>query len=96
MTFYLLEYTVVDDYLARRGEYRAEHLALAQEAAERGQLVLGGALADPSDRALLVWRTDDPSVVEQFAAKDPYVKNGLVKNWEIRPWTVVVGAFASD
>jgi uncharacterized protein YciI len=89
-----LEYTVVDNYLERRGEYRAEHLALAQEAAARGELVLAGALADPSDRALLVWRTDDRSVVEQFAQQDPYVKNGLVKAWVVRPWTVVVGTNA--
>jgi hypothetical protein len=29
--------------------------------------------------------------VENFAKNDPYVKNGLVKNWHIREWTTVIG-----
>lgn len=91
MGYYLLEYVLVDDYLARRGPLRESHLALAQEAAERGDLVLAGALAEPPDRAVLVWRADDPSVVERFAAADPYVHQGLVSSWTVRPWTVVVG-----
>ena len=35
------------------------------------------------------------TVAERFAAEDPYVKNGLVKNWRVRPWTTVVGETAS-
>ena len=46
---------------------------------------------DPVDRALLVFQVDDKSKVEAFARKDPYVLNGLVKNWEVRSWKVVVG-----
>jgi uncharacterized protein YciI len=91
MGFYLLEYALVDDYLDRRPAFRDEHLGLAQEARSRGELVLAGALADPPDRAVLVWRTDDPAVVERFADGDPYVRNGLVASWTVRPWTVVIG-----
>ena len=91
MSFWVLEYTVVDDYVQRRTEFRADHLGLAQAAHDRGELVLAGALADPPDRALLVWRTDDRSVVEQFAEADPYVVNGIVTSWTVRSWTVVVG-----
>jgi uncharacterized protein YciI len=53
---------------------------------------MAGALADPPDRAVLVFRGHDASVAEAFAAVDPYVKNGLVKNWAVRNWTVVIGA----
>jgi len=28
---------------------------------------------------------------ESFARHDPYVINGLVKRWEVRPWTAVIG-----
>ena len=91
MTFYLLEYVLVDDYLARRAALREEHLALAREANERGDLVLAGALAEPPDRAVLLWRTDDRSVIERFVDEDPYVREGLVTSWTIRPWTVVIG-----
>lgn len=91
MHYFLLIYDVVDDYLERRQVYRAEHLALARQAVAAGQLVLGGATADPADQAILVFRGSDASVAEAFAAADPYVKNGVVKQWRVRPWTVVVG-----
>ena len=92
MSYYLLEYVLVDDYLARRAALREAHLALAGEASRRGDLVLAGALAEPPDRAVLVWRTDDRSVVERFVDEDPYVREGLVTSWTLRPWTVVVTA----
>jgi len=90
MNYYLLFYHVVDDYVARRAQFRDDHLRLARAAHERGELILGGALSDPADAALLVFRTADKSVVEDFVQADPYVINGLVKKWEIRPWTVVI------
>jgi uncharacterized protein YciI len=92
--YYVLLYDLVDDYLDRRAVLRDDHLALARAAAERGELLLAGALADPADRAVLVWRVDDPGTVEEFVRADPYVVNGLVTAWRIRPWTVVVGADA--
>ena len=91
MNFYALIYETVDDYVARRAEFRELHLQIARKARERGDLVLAGAFDDPVDRALLVFRVDDNSKVEDFARKDPYVVNGLVKKWEVRPWRVVVG-----
>jgi uncharacterized protein len=91
MSYHLLEYALVGDYLTRRAAFRDEHLALARDAESRGELILAGALADPPDRAVLVWRTDDRSVVESFVEDDPYVRHGLVTSWTIRPWTVVVG-----
>ena len=86
----LLEYTLADDYLERRAALREDHLALAREAHDRGELLLAGALPDPYDRALLVW-TAPREVVERFVAADPYVTNGLVTSWTVRPWNVVIG-----
>ncbi len=91
MNYYALFYELVDDMVTRRVPFREEHLRLAREASERGELVLAGALADPVDRALLVFHVDDKSKAESFARKDPYVVNGLAKRWEVRPWNVVVG-----
>jgi uncharacterized protein len=96
MGYYLLEYALVDDYLARRAAFRESHLALAQDAHRRGDLVLAGALAEPTDRAVLIWLTDDRSVVERFIDGDPYVRNGLVTSWTIRRWTVVIGERAGQ
>ena len=91
---YLLIYDLAPDYLEKRGEYRAEHLGLARDAVARGQLVLGGALADPSDNAILLFRGDTPAEAEAFAEADPYVRNGLVTSWRVRQWTTVVGDLA--
>ena len=88
---YILFYEVADDYLSRRAEFRNAHLKLAWEAVERGELVLGGALADPVDGVLVVFKGDSPQVAEDFAKVDPYVNNGIVKRWYVRPWTTVAG-----
>jgi uncharacterized protein YciI/heme-degrading monooxygenase HmoA len=91
MNYYALLYELVDDMVQRRVPFREEHLRLAREARERGELILAGALSEPVDRALLVFHVDDKGKVENFASKDPYVLNGLAKKWEVRPWNVVVG-----
>jgi uncharacterized protein YciI len=91
MNYYALFYDVVEDYVARRAAYREEHFRLAREAHARGELLLGGALADPVDGALLIFRAADRAVVEAFARNDPYVRGGLVTQWKVRPWTVVIG-----
>ncbi len=91
MAYFALIYHVVDDYVDRRAEFREEHLGFARTAHQRGELLLGGAFVDPVDLALLVFRAADRSVVEDFARRDPYVVNGLVRRWEVRPWAVAVG-----
>jgi uncharacterized protein len=93
---YALFYYVVDDFVARRSPHRDEHLRLAREAHQRGELLLAGALSDPADRALLVFRSPDISIVEDFARHDPYVRSGLVRSWEVRSWNVVIGNEPSD
>lgn len=90
--FYLLVYDVVEDYVERRSPYRDEHLQLAREYADQGILVLGGALADPVDQAILVFESPTPHAVEKFVARDPYVRHGLVQSHRIRPWTVVINS----
>ena len=89
---WLLHYDLVDDYLERRGPLRPEHLGLAEAAHERGELVMAGALADPADQVVLVFTGADAGAAEAFAHSDPYVREGLVRSWRVRPWTVVIGA----
>jgi uncharacterized protein len=88
---YLLFYEVVPDYAERRLSHRAAHLAHARAACARGELLLGGALADPVDGAVLLFQGDSPATAEAFAAADPYVTHGLVTRWKVRTWTTVVG-----
>jgi uncharacterized protein YciI len=90
--FYLLLYQLADDYMERRPLFREEHLGLAREAHAKGALLLAGAFANPPDGAALAFQGTDDSGVRQFVASDPYVREGLVKSWAIREWTVVIGA----
>jgi uncharacterized protein YciI len=91
---YLLTYELADDYLQRRGEFRNEHLKLAWDAVERGELLLAGAAGEPVDSALLVFTIDSPAIAENFAAANPYVRHGLVRRWTVRKWHTVVGELA--
>jgi len=89
--YYILLYTTVDNYVERRKPFREEHLSLAQQAYQNGSLIMGGALDDPADSAMLVFKGDSPQIANEFAQNDPYVKNGLIKEWQVRPWIVVIG-----
>ena len=92
---YLLFYELSDEFLARRGEFRGAHLDMAWKASEQGELVLGGALANPVDGAVLLFKGDSPDVAEKFALADPYVTSGIVKRWYVREWMTVAGEGAA-
>lgn len=92
---YLLFYEVSEDYISRRAEFREAHLAKAWQASDRGELVLGGALANPPDAAILLFKGNSGEVAERFAKADPYVINGLVRRWYVREWTTVAGTDAA-
>ena len=89
--YYILIYKTEDDKTERRAAYRQQHLEFAQNAFKNGTLIMGGALANPADSAILIFKGEDPSVAEEFAKNDPYVKNGLIVEWHVRLWTVVIG-----
>jgi uncharacterized protein YciI len=89
--YYILLYDVVDDYIRKRAPYRQKHLELCTEAVNKGHLMLGGAFDDPVDGAAIVFETENSKVVEDFVNNDPYVQNGLVTDWKIRKWTLVIG-----
>lgn len=93
---FLLLYEFTADYLQRRAPLRSEHLQLAWESQARGELVLGGALADPPDQAVLLFQGDDDRAARLFAQRDPYVTSGLVTHWSVREWPTVVGELATN
>jgi uncharacterized protein YciI len=89
--YYILFYKTVENYIERRAPYRERHLAIANAAHERGDLIMTGALSDPADGSILIFKGESPSIAEAFVRQDPYVENGLITEWEVRPWTVVIG-----
>lgn len=96
MKHFLMFYQTSDDYLSRRAEFREAHLRKAWESCARNELILGGALADPKDGAVLLFRAESPQVAEDFAKADPYVQNGLITGWRIHEWSTVVGDSAAN
>jgi uncharacterized protein len=91
MRYFALTYDVVPGFVDRRVAHRDAHLKRVREAHDRGELMLAGAIGDPPDGALLVFRVESAAVVEEFARADPYVTEGLVTAWRVRPWHIVIG-----
>ena len=94
MKHFLLFYDLADTYLEKRGEYRAGHLKLLLDASARGEVIMGGALPDPFDTALILFT--DKTAAETFVKADPYYANGLIKSYRIREWNTVVGEMAAN
>jgi uncharacterized protein len=85
----ILFYDYVPDIAEKRPPFREAHLGIAGQWHADGRLRLAGAYADPLDGAALVFR--DRASAEEFPKTDPYVLNGLVTQWHVRDWNVVVG-----
>jgi uncharacterized protein YciI len=93
---YLLIYDLAADYLERRAEDGGEHVRLVREAHERGEMLIGGALIEPLDQGVYLFKGDSPGVAEQFAQRDSYVRRNLVRSWKVRPWMTIVGDARQD
>ena len=87
----LLTLTYVDGMMEKRGPYREAHLAGAKKGFEEGTIAMAGALTDPVDTGVFVFKNVDEAHVEAFVKADAYYKAGLVPKYTIRNWMVVVG-----
>jgi hypothetical protein len=52
----MLIYDVGPDFIERRSQFRDEHLTLAWKAADAGELLLAGALEEPTEQAFLLFK----------------------------------------
>ncbi len=82
---------LVENAAERRAPHREAHLAHLRELHEGGKLLLGGALMEPMDAGLLIFRADNPAEIEALLATDAYARNGIWTKIVIREWNVVVG-----
>ena len=94
-TYHVLQYKYVPDILEKRDPYRAEHLQGAKDMAAASKIVMAGALTDPVDGAIFVFKNVTKDEIEAFVRKDPYVTNGLVPEYQIRPYMVVADSLQS-
>jgi hypothetical protein len=76
---FLLFYDLTADYVERRAEYRNEHLRLAWDSSARGELILGGALTEPVDGAVLLFEAElirqIPAIIGPTNRVETTVKN---------------------
>mmetsp|Transcript_10844 Transcript_10844/g.24600 ORF Transcript_10844/g.24600 Transcript_10844/m.24600 type:complete len:144 (-) Transcript_10844:371-802(-) len=91
-TKYLLKYDYVPDVLEKRGPYREQHIVLANRFIDEGSCLSGGPTLDVGTEvpkgALFVFT--DAGSARKYAEGDPYVANGIVKEYCIEEWNVVV------
>jgi uncharacterized protein len=86
---YVLLYTSADNVAARAPAHFAGHKARLDEFHARGSLLQVGTFEDAQrDGSMAVFTTRDAA--EEFARGDPFVLNGVVKEWEIRGWNEIL------
>ena len=77
---HVLFYDYVENIVERRAPHRSQHLELVERWRSEGRFVMGGAIGDPPHGALLVFKVDDPALVEEFAQQDPLVEPGRTQD----------------
>lgn len=77
--------------LERRAPHRAAHLAYLTDLIAHRRALMGGAFADPTEGAIIVYRAASAEEVRRMMDEDPYGKAGLFDRVTIREWNVVVG-----
>ena len=82
---YVLFYEPADDVLTKAPAHFAEHVARAGEFHAKGSLLMFGAFGDPQrEGSMAIFTTRQAA--EEFAKGDPFVLNGVVRDWHVRDW----------
>ena len=89
--YFLLTLDYVENMVEKRASHREEHLNGAKKASGEGYCVMAGALTDPVDTGVFVFKNCSREKVETFVKNDAYYRAGLIPSYTIRPWMVVVG-----
>ena len=86
---YVLFYEPAEDALAKAPGHFPEHSARLQDFHARGTLMMVGTFANPQEEgSMSIFTTREAA--EQFVADDPFVLNGVVRNWQIREWDEIL------
>ena len=82
---YVVLYESADGLAERAPAHFEAHSARGDEFHERGALVAYGPFGDPQEQgSMAVFTTCEAA--EEFAREDPFVVNGVVRDWQIREW----------
>jgi len=86
---YVLFYESADDVASNAPAHYPAHRARVDEFHARGDLLLVGTFADPQkDGSMSVFASREAA--EEFAREDPFVLNGVVRDWRVLDWNEVL------
>ena len=86
---YVMRYRAVEDFLPLAQQHGAAHVARLHEFHDRGVLLMVGTFDEPmTGDAMGVFTTREAA--EEFVAGDPFVLNGVVATWTVRPWDEIL------
>jgi len=94
MSIFAVRYTY-DERAEVRDAVRPEHRAWLAGQADAGVLLGSGPFTDGTPGALLVLRADDETTLRGLLAQDPFAREGLVAQTEVRAWDVVLGPWSA-
>jgi uncharacterized protein len=77
---YVLLYDSADDVMSNAPRHYPAHAARADEFHARGTLLMIGAFGDPQDEGAMGIFTSREAA-EEFVAGDPFVLNGVIRDW---------------
>lgn len=87
VVFMTTRFSSFADVQRRAPEQLAEHVRTSKQLHEDGRLLMAGAFLDRPDeplRTMGVLRSYEDA--REYAENDPFVRAGLVEDWEIREW----------
>ena len=70
------------------GEVRTRHMQFLKECGQKGKIVMAGRFADAKG-AMILWDANSLDEVKDIAKRDPYVKENLLLDYELREWPVL-------
>jgi uncharacterized protein len=89
-TRFVMLYHSADDVAHKAPAHFPAHLARIHEFRDRGEILSVGTFADPQGQgAMAIFPTRESA--EAFAAGDPFLLNGVIRDHEIREWNDILG-----
>jgi len=86
---YVLFYESAENVAANAPPHFPAHKERLDRFHERGELLMVGTFGDPQTQgSMSVFRSRQAA--EEFASRDPFVLNGVVRSYEIRDWDEVL------
>ncbi len=95
MSLYAVQYTY-DDRDDVRDQVRPEHRGYLNGLTGRGLLLGSGPYTTGVPGALLVFRAADRAQLDALLADDPFAREGLIAETEVRAWDLVLGSWAAE